>query len=41
LTKRDYTVKLGALLEENERRYYTKNNFKLLKLEIIKFLYFT
>jgi len=38
LTKRDYTVKLGALLEENERRYYTKNNFKLLKLEIIKFL---
>jgi len=36
LTKRDYTVKLGALLEESERRYYIKNNFKLLKLEIIK-----
>ncbi len=35
LTKRDYTVKLGALLEENERRYYSENNFKLLKLEII------
>ncbi|MBW1613396.1 MAG: nucleotidyl transferase AbiEii/AbiGii toxin family protein [Deltaproteobacteria bacterium] len=35
LSKRDYTVKLGALVEENERRYYIQNNFKTLKLEII------
>lgn len=36
LKKKDYTVKLGSLLEGEERRYYTENNFKLLKLEIIK-----
>lgn len=31
---RDYTVKLGSLLEENERRYYINENFKLLKLNL-------
>ena len=37
LNKKDYTVKLGSLLEkEKERRYYTENNFKLLQLEIMK-----
>ncbi len=34
LPKRDYTVKLGSLLEENERRYYINENFKLLKLNL-------
>lgn len=31
LTQKDYTVKLGSLLEEKERKYYIKENFKLLK----------
>jgi predicted nucleotidyltransferase component of viral defense system len=31
LLKRDYTVKLGMLLEENERAYYRTENFKILK----------
>ena len=35
LKRKDYTVKLGSLLDTEERRYYTQNNFKLLKLEII------
>ena len=30
-TKRDYTVKLGSLLDENERKYYVNENFKILK----------
>lgn len=34
LPKKDYTVKLGSLLEENERKYYIKENFKFLKLII-------
>ncbi|MBI5416809.1 nucleotidyl transferase AbiEii/AbiGii toxin family protein [Candidatus Poribacteria bacterium] len=34
LTKKDYTVKLGSLLEENIRKYYVNENFKILKLEI-------
>ena len=31
LSKNDYTVKLGSLLEKNERNYYIKENFKILK----------
>lgn len=34
LPKRDYSVKLGSLLEENGRRYYINENFKLLKLNL-------
>lgn len=30
-TKKDYTVKLGSLLEETERKYYITENFKILK----------
>ena len=33
-TKRDYTQKLGSLLEEDQRRYYTQENFKILKSAI-------
>ncbi|MDD5505950.1 MAG: nucleotidyl transferase AbiEii/AbiGii toxin family protein [Candidatus Omnitrophica bacterium] len=32
--KADYTVKLGSLLEAEERKYYAKENFKILKREI-------
>ncbi len=31
LTKTDYTVKLGSLLDINQRKYYTGNNFIILK----------
>lgn len=31
LTTRDYTVKLGMLLEEEQRKYYRTENFKILK----------
>jgi len=34
LTKKDYTVKLGSLLEEEQRKYYNEQNFKILKLAI-------
>lgn len=34
LTRKDYTVKLGSLLEEGERRYYIDENFKILKSAI-------
>ena len=34
LKERDYTVKLGSLLEEPQRRYYIEENFKLLKAAI-------
>ncbi len=34
LTKKDYTVKLGSLLEEEQRKYYNEHNFKILKLAI-------
>lgn len=33
-TKRDYRVRLGSLLEEGERAYYSKENFKILKAAI-------
>jgi len=35
LKKSDYQVKLGSLLEEGQRLYYQRNNFKILK-EAIK-----
>ena len=35
LSKNDYTVKLGSLLEASERQYYSKENFKILKSTII------
>jgi predicted nucleotidyltransferase component of viral defense system len=34
LTKKDYTVKLSSILEPQERQYYTRENFKILKLAI-------
>lgn len=32
LTKNDYRVKLGSLLEPQERRYYSTENFKIVRL---------
>ena len=34
LSKRDYTVKLGSLLENEQRKYYISENFKILKRAI-------
>ncbi len=34
LTSRDYSVKLGSLLEEKDRDYYKKNNFQVLRRAI-------
>lgn len=34
LNKKDYTVKLGSILEEKERKYYIAENFKILKSAI-------
>jgi predicted nucleotidyltransferase component of viral defense system len=34
LSRRDYAVKLGSLLEEGERKYYLAQNFKLLRSAI-------
>ncbi|MBU4346020.1 MAG: nucleotidyl transferase AbiEii/AbiGii toxin family protein [Candidatus Omnitrophica bacterium] len=34
LDKRDYTVKLGSILEEDKRKYYISENFKIVKLAI-------
>lgn len=33
--RRDYTVKLGSLLEKEQRKYYSAENFKILKGELI------
>ena len=35
LTRKDYTIKLGSLLEEEQRSYYINENFKILKSAII------
>jgi hypothetical protein len=32
--KKDYSVSLGSLLEEGQRQYYSKENFKILKMAI-------
>ncbi len=34
LTKNDYSVKLGSLLEPSQRRYYRESNFKILKMHL-------
>lgn len=34
LTKKDYSVKLASLIEGEQRGYYIKENFKILKLAI-------
>ncbi|MCU0665844.1 MAG: nucleotidyl transferase AbiEii/AbiGii toxin family protein [Candidatus Omnitrophica bacterium] len=34
LTKKDYQVKLGALLLPEQRAYYTKENFKILRMAL-------
>jgi predicted nucleotidyltransferase component of viral defense system len=34
LTKKDYTAKLGSLLEAEDRRYYSTENFKILESTI-------
>jgi predicted nucleotidyltransferase component of viral defense system len=34
LSKKDYTVKLGSLLSKEEREYYNKENFKIIKMNI-------
>jgi hypothetical protein len=38
LTKIDYSVKLGSLLEMNQRKYYTEKNFIILKRQIYSML---
>lgn len=36
LTKNDYAVKLGSLLEPGERKYYINNKFQILESKIIE-----
>lgn len=36
LPVRDYTVKLGSLLEKKQRKYYSAENFKILKEALIE-----
>lgn len=36
LTNKDYTVKLGSLLEPAQRKYYVSENFKILKLALMR-----
>jgi len=33
-SRRDYTVRLGSLLEKEQREYYSVENFKILKGEM-------
>jgi hypothetical protein len=33
-SKKDYTAKLGSLLESEERRYYATAGFKILKMSL-------
>ena len=33
--KQDYSVKLGSLLENDQRKYYTSENFKILKMNLM------
>ena len=35
-SRRDYTVRLGSLLEKEQREYYSVENFKILKGELVK-----
>ena len=34
--RRDYTVKLGSLLEKEQRKYYSAENFKILKGALVE-----
>jgi len=34
--RRDYTVKLGSLLEKEQRKYYSAENFKILKGALLR-----
>jgi len=34
--RRDYTVKLGSLLEKEQRKYYSTENFKILKAALME-----
>lgn len=36
--KTDYTIKLGSLLEPNQRKYYRENNFIILRRHILSLL---
>lgn len=36
LNERDYKIKLGSIIEEQERRYYIKENFKILKMKVME-----
>jgi len=36
LPRRDYTVKLGSLLEKEQREYYSAENFKIFKRALIE-----
>ncbi|MFN3740985.1 MAG: nucleotidyl transferase AbiEii/AbiGii toxin family protein [Thermodesulfovibrionales bacterium] len=38
LKKTDYTVKLGSILEPQDRKYYLKENFKILLMKIKELL---
>lgn len=38
LSKRDYSVKLGSILDAEQRKYYMKENFKILLLTIKELL---
>jgi len=38
LTKSDYSVKLGSIIDKEQRSYYIKENFKLLKMRINELL---
>ncbi len=34
LSKKDYSVKLGSILDAEQRKYYTKENFKILIMKL-------
>lgn len=36
--RKDYTVKLGSLLEKEQRKYYSAENFKILKGGLVEWL---
>ena len=36
LSRKDYIVKLGSLLEKEQRKYYSVENFKILKGALIE-----
>jgi len=38
LSKKDYSVKLASILDSEQRKYYTKENFKILLMEIKELL---